>query len=95
MDGIIRQSSSAIRWQRDRPGTMVRMTGPLSRRRFLRNTTAAAALAPAARGFSQQLAAAFQSAQTIAPGPFQPSWESLAQYTTPDWFRDAKFSTLR
>jgi alpha-L-fucosidase len=29
---------------------------------------------------------------TIAPGPFQPSWESLAsQYKTPDWFRDAKF----
>ena len=28
----------------------------------------------------------------IAPGPFQPSWDSLAdQYRTPDWFRDAKF----
>jgi alpha-L-fucosidase len=28
----------------------------------------------------------------IAPGPFQPTWESLkAQYKTPDWFRDAKF----
>lgn len=24
-------------------------------------------------------------------GPFQPTWESLAQYQTPDWFRDAKF----
>ena len=22
---------------------------------------------------------------------FQPTWESLAQYQTPDWFRDAKF----
>src|ERR1700683_1761428 len=28
----------------------------------------------------------------IAPGPFQPTWESLEQnYKTPDWFRDAKF----
>jgi len=24
-------------------------------------------------------------------GPFQPTWESLAQYQTPHWFRDAKF----
>ena len=28
----------------------------------------------------------------MAAGPFQPTWESLAGgYTTPDWFRDAKF----
>ncbi|WP_439697874.1 alpha-L-fucosidase [Mucilaginibacter sp. AW1-7] len=27
----------------------------------------------------------------IAAGPFQPTWESLAQYQVPDWFRDAKF----
>ncbi|TWF35230.1 alpha-L-fucosidase [Chitinophaga polysaccharea] len=27
----------------------------------------------------------------MAPGPFQPSWESLEQYQVPDWFRDAKF----
>ena len=28
----------------------------------------------------------------IAPGPFQPTWESLkAGYKTPEWFRDAKF----
>ncbi len=27
-----------------------------------------------------------------APGPFQPTWESLAtQYQCPEWFRDAKF----
>ncbi|HQU72181.1 MAG: alpha-L-fucosidase [Calditrichaeota bacterium] len=25
------------------------------------------------------------------PGKFEPSWESLKQYRTPDWFRDAKF----
>ncbi len=27
----------------------------------------------------------------LAPGPFNPAWESLAQYKAPDWFRDAKF----
>lgn len=27
----------------------------------------------------------------IAAGIFQPSWDSLKQYRTPDWFRDAKF----
>src|SRR4029077_16571343 len=27
----------------------------------------------------------------IAPGIFQPKWESLLQYHAPDWFRDAKF----
>jgi alpha-L-fucosidase len=27
----------------------------------------------------------------IAPGPFDPTWQSLKQYRAPDWFRDAKF----
>jgi alpha-L-fucosidase len=27
----------------------------------------------------------------IAPGKFQPTWESLKQYKCPEWFRDAKF----
>jgi len=27
----------------------------------------------------------------VAPGPFQPAWESLVNYQAPDWFRDAKF----
>src|SRR5580698_5698376 len=28
----------------------------------------------------------------LAPGPFRPTWESLAQgYRCPEWFRDAKF----
>jgi alpha-L-fucosidase len=26
-----------------------------------------------------------------SPHPFRPSWESLAAYRTPEWFRDAKF----
>lgn len=32
------------------------------------------------------------AARTIAPGPFAPTWESLAGgYACPDWFRDLKF----
>jgi len=27
----------------------------------------------------------------IAAGPFQPSLESLTNYSCPEWFRDAKF----
>lgn len=32
-----------------------------------------------------------QPVPRMAPGPFQPTWESLGQYKVPDWFRDAKF----
>ena len=46
-------------------------------------TAAAAAIAPA-----QPL----PDARVVAPGPFQPTWESLAKnYQCPEWFRDAKF----
>ena len=27
----------------------------------------------------------------IATGPFKPDWNSLTNYQTPEWFRDAKF----
>lgn len=29
--------------------------------------------------------------EAIAKGPFEPTWESLQNYQTPGWFRDAKF----
>jgi alpha-L-fucosidase len=29
--------------------------------------------------------------ESIIKGPFKPTWESLQNYKTPDWFRDAKF----
>lgn len=29
--------------------------------------------------------------EPMAKGPFKPNWESLQQYQTPEWFRDAKF----
>jgi len=31
------------------------------------------------------------TAEAMEPGMFVPTWESLSQYETPDWFRDAKF----
>jgi alpha-L-fucosidase len=31
------------------------------------------------------------AAEPIAPGKFQPTWDSLKQYQTPEWFRNAKF----
>jgi alpha-L-fucosidase len=31
------------------------------------------------------------SAEPVAKGKFQPSWDSLSQYQCPEWFRDAKF----
>ncbi len=31
------------------------------------------------------------SREPVAEGKFQPSWQSLQQYQTPEWFRDAKF----
>lgn len=29
--------------------------------------------------------------EPVAPGKFEPSWQSLKQYKVPEWFRDAKF----
>src|SRR5207249_9081329 len=31
------------------------------------------------------------SAEPMRTGKFEPTWESLKQYETPEWFRDAKF----
>ncbi len=31
------------------------------------------------------------AAEPIAPGKFEPTWQSLAQYEIPEWFRDRKF----
>jgi hypothetical protein len=33
-------------------------------------------------------ASAWQKPRAIAPGAFQPTWDSLKQYQAPDWFRD-------
>ncbi|WP_304064423.1 alpha-L-fucosidase [Pedobacter glucosidilyticus] len=33
----------------------------------------------------------FSQSLELTQGPFKPTWESLKNYKTPDWFRDAKF----
>ncbi len=57
----------------------------VSRRRLI--TTGAAAAASLALGRLGLRA----DAAPAASGPFLPTWDSLAQYQTPAWFRDAKF----
>jgi alpha-L-fucosidase len=73
------------------------MKAPSSRRSFLK-TAALATGAGLAMPYwqSRALAAgdgppADDSRFPIAPGPFQPSRESLRKYKCPEWFRDAKF----
>jgi alpha-L-fucosidase len=62
----------------------------LSRRNFVKASTVAFGLELAAS--RADAAPAARSGRVIAPGPFQPSWESLVQnYRAPEWFRDAKF----
>jgi alpha-L-fucosidase len=66
---------------------------PFSRRRFLQySALAAAGLALPVRPSDADTTTP-QTADTVSltPGPFKPSWESLAQYECPEWFRDAKF----
>ena len=63
---------------------MLRRT--ITRRRLLQSALAAAPLVSRAERMLAQA-----PAPRIAPGPFQPTWDSLKTYTTPDWFRDAKF----
>ncbi|WP_419805901.1 alpha-L-fucosidase [Terriglobus sp.] len=66
------------------PGPLTRsLTPSLTRRDLLRGAALAAALHRAPRLCAQN--------QAIASGPFQPTWASLKQYRTPEWFRDAKF----
>jgi alpha-L-fucosidase len=66
---------------------------PFSRRAFLKTS----ALATGAGLMRSPALAALESSPAgdsdypIAPGPFDPTRQSLKQYRCPDWFRDAKF----
>ena len=52
----------------------------------------AAAQTPAATPQSRNIARQVAKVRaTSGDGPYRPDWDSLAQYRTPDWFRDAKF----
>src|SRR5947207_3027708 len=65
-----------------------------SRRRFMSAVAGAAGAASLARGSAVVAGGPREAARERFPidaGPFAPTWESLAQYQFPDWFRDAKF----
>ena len=70
----------------------------LSRRKLMQLLAGSASAVTVPRLFGQQRA--LPAAPTpiaappgfgVAPGPFQPTWESLSTYRVPDWYRDAKF----
>ena len=65
----------------------------VTRRRLMQLLAASLPAAYLPRGWSlaQVGRPAQRAPRMIAPGPFQPTWESLKQYLAPDWFRDAKF----
>jgi alpha-L-fucosidase len=73
------------------------MKTPFSRRDFLKASALAAGAGVSApfwlsRALASAASPGVASGYAIAPGPFQPSWESLEQnYHLPDWYRDAKF----
>ena len=60
----------------------------ITRRRFLK-ASAATATALALWKWQNRPTQAADGALTT--GPFKPTWDSLAQYRCPEWFRDAKF----
>jgi alpha-L-fucosidase len=57
-----------------------------SRRTLLKALTSSATVYP----FRKVLAIPTKN-RVIAPGPFQPTWDSLKHYQIPEWFRDVKF----
>ena len=73
------------------------MRSKFTRRGLLRSALAAApgaalvSRAPRMMGQASAAQASPVKAPRIAKGPFEPTWESLNAYKTPEWFRDAKF----
>ncbi len=63
----------------------------MKRRTLLKTALGALPALAVNRSFGVDLLSELQSGETVAPGPFRPAWDSLENYKTPDWFRDAKF----
>jgi alpha-L-fucosidase len=63
----------------------------ITRRTMMQRLAAALPAAYLSRSRTMAEADSQTAARAIAPGPFQPTWDSLKQYQAPDWFRDAKF----
>jgi alpha-L-fucosidase len=76
---------------REIPPVKFIMKNSLSRRGFIKQGTLVAGAAMTAPLMSSCASWGGKKTAKIS-GPFQPTWESLAQnYQCPDWFRDAKF----
>lgn len=64
----------------------------MHRRKLLKQLgLAIPAFSLARAGFGAGLSRSLTGNETIAAGPFMPTWESLQQYKVPDWYRNAKF----
>lgn len=64
----------------------------MKRRTLLKNMALARpAFATAKMTGSNALSNRLDDTLPFTKGKFQPTWESLAQYEVPDWFKNAKF----
>ena len=79
-DRMLRLLENAVRWQRTpaepKPRPVILDPQPQS---------------SGSGGAAGDAARPGQGTERMAEGPFQPTWESLAKYEAPEWFRDAKF----
>jgi alpha-L-fucosidase len=63
----------------------------MKRRTLIKGMAAALPSLWLSRALGNNLFEASYAGEPMAKGPFKPTWESLQNYKTPDWFRDAKF----
>jgi alpha-L-fucosidase len=63
----------------------------MKRRTLIKGMAAALPSMWLSRALGNDFLQAEYLSEAIAKGPFKPTWESLQQYKTPEWYRDAKF----
>ena len=63
----------------------------MKRRTLLKGMAAAVPSLWLSRALGNDLLQTEYASEAFAKGPFKPTWESLQQYKTPEWYRDAKF----
>jgi len=63
----------------------------MKRRTMIKGIAAAMPSLWLSRGLSNDILHAEFLSESMLKGPFKPTWESLQNYRTPDWYRNAKF----
>lgn len=63
----------------------------MKRKTFIKATAAAFSSVWFQHSLAKDFFEGPQESEPIAKGPFKATWESLQQYKTPDWYRNAKF----